>query len=122
MHDGKLPLLHRLSHKREGGLWGLPAGKAGIGEVLEEAMSRELMEETGLTMTPSQFTKFGSVWVRHDTFDFEYHMFSLTVDSLPEIVISVSEHDEVRWVTPEESLTMPLVRDQDECIRMFFNL
>ena len=38
-----------------GNRWGLPGGKIHGGETLKEALEREIMEETGLTLKESQF-------------------------------------------------------------------
>lgn len=120
IHGGRFVLLHRHEHKSNGNTWGLPAGKRDGDEELIAAMQRELREETGIEVPLEMITYFDSVAVRHGVYDIEYHMFSVVLPELPEIRLSESEHQAFRWATPEEALTMPLVHDQDECIRMFF--
>ncbi|OGG59756.1 hypothetical protein A2765_04170 [Candidatus Kaiserbacteria bacterium RIFCSPHIGHO2_01_FULL_56_24] len=120
MHEDRFLMLHRHAWKPNGNTWGLPAGKRDGEESLLHAMQRELREETGIRVLESELRYFDHVSVRHDEHDFRYHMFSLSFDEALEIQLSESEHQAFRWVTPNETLSMPLVHDQDECIRMFF--
>ena len=46
-HNGKILLLHRQDNILQGNTWGLPAGRIEPGESPEEAMVREIKEETG---------------------------------------------------------------------------
>jgi 8-oxo-dGTP diphosphatase len=120
MHDDRFLMLHRHAHKSDGDRWGLPAGKRDGEEPLAEAMRRELREETGIDILESDLHFFDSVAVRHAGPDIEYHMFSVEMPEQPGIRLSEGEHRDFRWVTPEEALSMLLVHDQDECIRLFF--
>ncbi|WP_258165043.1 NUDIX domain-containing protein [Alicyclobacillus acidocaldarius] len=40
-----------LMKRMDNGLWGLPSGHVELGETVEEAIKREIMEETGLEVT-----------------------------------------------------------------------
>ena len=120
LHDGKFILLHRHAHKSNGDRWGLPAGKIDSGETREQAMVREIKEETGLEISESDLGYFDSVFVRHENRDFEYHMFSTILEEKPEIKISDAEHKDFVWVTPDEALKMNLILNLDECIKLFF--
>ncbi len=119
-HDGRFVLLHRPIQKSQGGKWGVPAGKMDAGETELQAMVREMKEETGLDVQPESLKYYTKLFVRYPDYDFGYTMFSLSVDEAPNIVLSPQEHQDFRWVTPEEALTMPLVDDLDGCIKMFY--
>ncbi len=120
--DGRFLLLHRHEHKPNGGLWGLPAGKKESQESIVHAMMRELREETGLEVNERDLTLCDSIFVRHAGKDFEYHMFTLSAAEEPAIALSPTEHQAFQWVTPEESLAMPLVHDQAECTKIVFGI
>lgn len=119
-HDGKILLLRRLKHKPEGDKWGVLAGKVDAGEDVSEAMAREIREEIGQDVSQAALqylTKVYVVWPEHH---FIFHMFRIEFNILPEIVLKADELREHRWVSPEEALMMELVRDEDECIRMYY--
>jgi ADP-ribose pyrophosphatase YjhB (NUDIX family) len=48
-------LLKRAEESQAGGAWCLPGGKVDYGETVEEAVARELMEETGLRLLSCRF-------------------------------------------------------------------
>lgn len=121
-HDGKLVLLRRLPHKSAGDRWGLPAGKAEAGETPEEAMVREIREETGMEVRETDLVRRETWYVVHPDRQFTYHTFSLLLDDRPEIHLHPDEHHEARWVTPQEALELPLILDQDECLRIRYGI
>ncbi len=47
--EGRLLLIRR-GHEPHAGLWSLPGGRVEAGETLEQAVRREVLEETGLTV------------------------------------------------------------------------
>ena len=118
--DGKILLLHRAAHKVEGNKWGMPAGKIEKGEEVTVAMARELLEETGLTASPSDFTPIKTVFVRYPERDMVFHMFLLRLEILPEVRLNSLEHQAFRWTTPAESLAMPLMMDEDICVKIAY--
>lgn len=121
-NDGKFVMLHRHPHKSNGDRWGLPAGKIDLGETMYESMVREIREETGIEIQENDLNYFDSLFVRHEDRDFEYHMFSTQLKGKQEIVLSESEHKDFVWTTPEEALSMNLIYDLDECIRLFYKI
>ncbi len=119
--DDRFLLLHRQDDvKLERNKWGLPAGKKGKKETELEAMMREVEEETGLKLSKPKFKQHHTLYVRYPEYDFIYYPFRANFHEEPEITLNPQEHKEYRWVTPEEALKMKLVRDMDECIKVFF--
>ena len=115
--DGKFLLLHRHPAKSSGGTWGLPAGKVDRGESIEEAVSRELYEESGIQGIPELVQ---SVYVTEaPSGGILYHQHRLDLDTRPQVVLADDEHVDFKWVTKEEALEMPLVHDLDLCIKQY---
>ena len=118
-YNGKILLLHRHAHKSQGGKWGVPAGKVETGETLEDALKREVFEETGYTFQEAP-AYFKSVFVEYPEHSFIYHMYALQLPKAIEVKIEPYEHQAYRWVTPASAIKMNLVDDLDECIRMYY--
>jgi len=106
----------------EGSTWGVPAGKRKDGETLEGALRREVEEETGYTIQPSEREYFRGVYIRYPTYDFLYHMYRASLKKRPQIVINPNEHKSFRWVSPREALKENLIQDLDVCIKLFYKL
>lgn len=121
-HDGKILLLHRQDHKPQGNTWGVPAGKIDLGESKDEAMRRELFEETGVTAKEKKSVWERTVYVRYPEYDFVYHIYRLTLNEFPSVMIDDRAHKSYVWITPEESLAMNLIRDLDACVKLSFGL
>ena len=121
--NGLILLLRRQDHKPQGDTWGVPAGKIDDGENKEEAVEREIEEETGLKFPSSEFSHHGKVYVRYPSYDFVYHMFHVQMNGRDGgVKINPEEHKDYRWVKPESSLEMKLIRDLDSCIELFYDL
>ena len=120
---GKIVLLHRQDHKLEGNKWDLPAGKVDKSDIsVREAMVRELREETGIVVDEKVLILHDTFFVAHLGFKFFYHHFNLKLEKIPEIIIAEGEHKAFIWVTPEEALNMPLVMDEDYCLKHFYGI
>jgi 8-oxo-dGTP pyrophosphatase MutT (NUDIX family) len=121
-HKSEILLLHRHHHKSQGGKWGLPGGKVEEGEELTQALVREIMEETGHKLAPSEAEYFKSFTVRHPEHDVIWHAFSLKLDKKPAVIIDDYEHRDFIWKHPKECHTMPLVDDLSEGIKIWHSV
>lgn len=121
-HNGDILLLHTQDHKREGNKWGVPAGKMEKDEAREDALLREIREETGLNLSPEEVKFITTVYVRYPDLDFIYHMYQRKFEERPEITIDSREHKGFQWITPLNALTLPLIQDEDPCIRLVYKL
>lgn len=119
-YQGEILLLFRQPHKSEGSRWGVPAGKIDAGEAVRAAMVRELYEETGVTLDPSQLQRQQRVFVRYPNYDFVYYIFHTALSARPEVVLNPAEHGDYCWQNPLEALNLPLVLDEDACIHLFY--
>lgn len=97
----KKALLIRRCPKDEfaGGLWESAGGKVEEGETLEEAVIREIFEETGLNVVPERL-----LYASLDDLNGEKHVFMvyLCLTDREKVVLSSDEHTEYRWADKEE--------------------
>ena len=121
-YDGAILLLHYVeAHKPMGALWGPPAGKMEVGEAPVQAVVREVQEEAGIVLDIDRIKFLKKMYVRYPQFDFVYYVFSVQLLGKPTVILDSNEHQEYKWVRPRDAHSMPLVWDEDECIKMFFN-
>lgn len=115
--------LKGISHKAHGETWGIPGGKCEIGETAQETVIREVQEETGLVLQSEKIRNCKTVYFRHPTIDFTYHMFEYSLENFPKIQIRKDEHLEFRFLTLEEALhTLPLIPGEAECIELVYGI
>ncbi|MGW4848517.1 NUDIX hydrolase [Nocardia brasiliensis] len=96
-HDGKILLLQRPANDFMGGIWELPSGKVDPGEALDDALVREVKEETGLDVTN----------IRKYLGEFDYQsgsgkksrQFNFTVDVIDPEPVELTEHDAYTWTS-----------------------
>ncbi len=99
-HNGKVLLLQRPEDDFMGGIWELPSGKVEPGETLDEALTREVQEETGLGVTATR-TYLGS-------FDYQSgsgkksRQFNFAVDVESPEPVKLQEHDAYTWTALTE--------------------
>jgi len=119
---GEILLLYRNADKSEGNRWGAPAGKMDPGEDRFAAIIRETQEESGHSIAPEKLEFLTTVFVVYPEYHFTYHIFRIRLERKPKITISKNEHSAYRWVSPPAALKLPLVKDEDQCIKMFYQV
>jgi len=101
-YKGRFLILHRNPGGRHGGRWGLPAGKVEQGETENEAVRREVLEETGF-LTP--FKKFE--FLKKITFDFPekiiyFFVYRVNLESKIKVFLNRRENQDWAWTTGKE--------------------
>ncbi len=124
-YNGKFPLLLRHYNKPQGNTWCLPAGRQEPGEMPLDTLIRELREELGdeiaEKISKDDANYFTSVPIRHEEFDCLFHLFHIQLLQPADIKINPEEHKEYKWVSPQESLKLPLIFGEDYCIRLYYS-
>lgn len=90
-------------------LWGIPGGKIKWGEPSEDALRREIREETALEITNIQFVLVQDC-IRSKEFYREAHfvLLNYTCDTPGGRVVLNDEAEEFQWLTPSEALKLDL--------------
>jgi 8-oxo-dGTP diphosphatase len=105
--DGKFLILRRHPHKSQGDTWALPAGKVNPGETDNDAIIREIREETGYRATDEELEFLGNHIFRIPNLEVTFPTFRIMLQKPLQVVHSEQEHTAYRWVTPEECCGMP---------------
>ena len=108
IHDGHGKVLMIRTHKWSD-LWGIPGGKIERGETCEDALIREIREETALEVSDIRFVMvqesiFSPSFIRPEHFILLNYL--AKTDSRD--VTLNDEAEEFRWVTIEEAFTLEL--------------
>ena len=116
---GEVLLLLRQPWEGEGSKWCLPGGTLNQGEQPTETVIREVHEETGIALDPHKLKFFTKVWVKKPQYNYVLHKFYQHFETRPNVIVNVEEHADFRWVKPNESLSMNLLTDGAQGMKMF---
>ena len=109
---GKQPLLGR---------WSIPGGTVESGETLEQALIREMAEETGLEVEPLELlTVFDWIEREGDRVVFHYVIADYLCRCVSGTARAGSDALEVRWVGPEELEQLDLTAKALEVVQEAF--
>ena len=105
-------ICQRPAHKSCGLLWEFVGGKVEAGEIKEQALIRECQEELAVTLSVGDlFTE-----VVHAYPDITVHL-SLFHATIAEGVPQRLEHNDIRWITPEEIPLYSFCPADDEILK-----
>jgi len=118
--NGEILLLHRQDSKPQGNTWGVPAGKTEDGEKIDDAVCRELKEETDYGVSKNKPEFIRTVFVQYEDYDFVYHIYRLVLEEDFIVKIDAVSHKDFKWTNPQEALGMNLIQDLDACIKLCY--
>ncbi len=101
--NGRVLIAKRPADGLLGGLWEFPGGKVEEGETRSAALSRELVEELGITVQVEEL--FGTY--RHSYTHFKVTLYAYNANILAG-AIKPLQHAEVRWVSQAELEDYPM--------------
>lgn len=103
-NDRKILILRRAQAMvYKPGHWDLPGGHLALGETFEQCLTREVAEETSVTITP------GPLLGLNQAIDGPYVqlIFACTAPPQNRIKLQPNEHDDARWASLDEIASMP---------------
>lgn len=99
VHNGKILIAQRKKGKHQELMWEFPGGKLEKGETLQQCVAREFMEEFEKPITVNEFF-MDKTYTYADKGDF--HLNAFWASCADETVPHLYEHEDAKWVTPEE--------------------
>jgi ADP-ribose pyrophosphatase YjhB (NUDIX family) len=118
---GDRVLLVRRSKPPRQGEWSIPGGAIDLGETTEQAAAREVLEETGLRVTPTRLLTTvdaiqrdaqGKVAFHYVLIDF------LAVADDDQVAVAGDDVDAVQWATLDEAVSLLPWQKTRDLIRM----
>jgi ADP-ribose pyrophosphatase YjhB (NUDIX family) len=106
-HEGKV-LLVRRGNKPSKGRWGIPGGVVELGERVEDAVIREVVEETSIQVKPVKLLEVFSSIRRDDDGSVKYHyvLVELLCEYIKGDIEASTDVSEVGWFSLKELYTL----------------
>ena len=115
-------LLVRRGKAPNDGLWAIPGGSVKLGETLQQAAEREILEETSIRVRAGPPVYVFDVVERDLDGRVRYHY--VIADLLAEYVYGSPQASddalEARWITPDELQTLPVSKTTTELLQTKF--
>jgi len=102
--------------------WTIPGGHVDFGEKIDEALRREVFEETGLDVQVEKLINICETIISEKNFHIiSFHFLCAPVDSC-DLKLDERELTEGKWVSPEEAISEVLLDDFKKSIESFVEL
>jgi 8-oxo-dGTP diphosphatase len=118
-YGNEMLMLHRSKKETDPSLWGIPAGKVELNEPDEDAVLREVFEETGIRIEDG-LDYLGQMDIEYESMTVQFPIFHKLLNTQPVIVLDPEEHINYRWMKPSDVLELPdLMLDVDKIVTEF---
>lgn len=113
-------LLIRRGRPPRMGQWSLPGGAQSVGETVFETAVREVLEETGLHVVPTEVVTVVDAMTLDDTgaVQFHYTIVEVAADSPDGEAVCADDALEARWVTVDEAAELTEWDETERVIRL----
>lgn len=116
--SGQILFLQRSLGSACPSVWGIPGGKIEEGETPQEAVVRELFEETAITMELEKLSPVVTLFIKKPQGHYPYHMFFYPCEELCKVLLS-DEHVAYKWVSLEQMSRFSLIVGSQETMAIF---
>ncbi len=114
-HNGMILLVHDV----EDDLWELPGGRLNEGESLHDGLNREIKEEIGVNVEPTDvFDLFIFTGKRHHF----AVVYQCTLLSSPDDIKMNEEISHVRWIKAEDVASIPMRPEYTTLLKKYFSI
>lgn len=119
--EGKVLFLLTQPGKSQGMTWSVPGGKVEKNEKGEDALAREMFEETGIQINPRETSQVATFFARGSGIDFLITLYRVCRKGpQPHVRLNPVEHTEFLWISPQKALELPLMEGADECLKSVY--
>jgi 8-oxo-dGTP diphosphatase len=115
-YKGKILIARRAPDHRLAGKWEFPGGKVKYGETPEECLKRELEEEFGIKVEVGEYISSNRKSFSHISIELMAFQTRYLAGSF-----ILADHDEVKWIKPEELLNYDLTEADVKIARDVMN-
>ncbi|MFB3049880.1 MAG: NUDIX hydrolase [Acidimicrobiia bacterium] len=105
--DGRILVVHR-GRGAYAGLWAVPGGRQRRGETMQEAVRREVREETGLVVEVGDPVWIGDIIDPADPPSYHYTVVDFTAFAIGGELEAGDDASDARWVDLDEVRGLPL--------------
>lgn len=112
--DSQVLLGKRSAHRFAGGIWEFPAGRIEPSELIEDAVTREAMEELGVEVKPIQLINAYIFTREQEPFILMNYYCEFTGD-----VRKSDEHDELKWINFEDAAQLLGFDEQKQTLTIY---
>lgn len=110
--------LKRNAQSTDAGLWGVPGGKLEQGEVPIQALQREVLEETKISMNATDIVHITDLFISKPFCNYTCHMFYYRCVKKPAVCVS-PEHISYKWAAVSPTVSLPLMKGNQEILEVF---